>query len=75
MEFYTRPQIKARLRLPDSLQGFAVGAIQPVAGEPGRYAVIVRFKGKAPFGGITAHSAEFWMQRAAIPGHWIVTTK
>ena len=72
-EYYTRPLVRARLRLPDSLAGYTVARIEPLAGEPGRYEVEVRFSALTPFGGVTEHSAVFRMRRAAEVDAWIVT--
>lgn len=75
VEYYTRPMVRARLRLPDSLAGYTVARIDPVAGEPGRWEVEVRFSARAPFGGVTAHQAVFRMRRAAEADAWIVTAQ
>ena len=73
--FYTRPLVKARLRLPDSLQDFAVTAVKPELDDPSRFEVQVRFKAKTPFGGITEHTAQFRMKRTASKNLWIVTAE
>lgn len=73
VEYYTRPMVRARLRLPDSLAGYAVARIEPLAGEPGRWEVEVRFSARTPFGGVTEHSAVFRMRHAAEADAWIVT--
>lgn len=74
-EFYTRPLVRARLRLPDSLQGFAVNAIKRETGDASRFEVEVRFRAKTPFGGITEHTAQFRMKRTASKNLWIVTAE
>ncbi|WP_148044716.1 hypothetical protein [Stagnimonas aquatica] len=73
--FYTRPLVKARLRIPDSLQNYTVTAIAPLADDPGRFDVEVHFEARTPFGGTTAHRARFQMKRAAVEGEWIVTAR
>lgn len=75
VEYYTRPMVRARLRLPDSLAGYTVARIEPVAGEPGRWEVEVRFSARTPFGGVTAHNAVFRMRHAAVADAWVVTAR
>lgn len=75
VEYYTRPLIRARLRIPDSLQGFVVTLVSPMADDAARFEVEVRFRARTPFGGITGHSARFRMKRAASPGLWVVTAE
>lgn len=75
VEFYTRPLVKARLRIPDSLRDYRVAAITPSTDDPSRFEVEVHFQARTPFGGTTAHSARFQMKRAAREGGWIVTAK
>ena len=71
--YYTKPLVKARLRLPESLQDFAVSGVQPMADDPSRFLVTVQFKARTPFGGLTEHSARFKMKQAARKTFWIVT--
>lgn len=73
--FYTRPLVKARLRIPDSLQDYRVASIQPSADDPARFEIEVQFQARTPFGGITAHSARFQMKRMASAEQWIVTAR
>lgn len=73
-EYYTRPLVRARLRLPDSLQDYRVASLLPSADDPSRFEVEVQFRARTPFGGVSAHSARFQMRRAAAGG-WIVTAK
>lgn len=72
VEFYTRPLVRARLRLPGSLSDYTVVSVRPVADDPGRYDIEVRFRARTPFGGTTAHGARFRMKRAD-DASWIVT--
>lgn len=72
---YTQPLVRARLRIPDSLQAFVVAAIKPSADDAMRFEVEVRFKAKTPFGAITPHQARFAMKRSRrTPDLWIVTS-
>lgn len=71
--FYTRPLVKARLRLPDSLQDFTVLGIAPTADDPARFAVQLRFKAKSPFGAVTEHRAGFHMKATRSGRAWVVT--
>lgn len=75
VEHYTRPLVKARLRIPDSLHNFAVTTVAPTANDPSRFAVVVRFRARTPFGAITEHSARFQMKQAFSKGAWIVTAE
>ncbi|MDP3859861.1 MAG: hypothetical protein Q8Q73_19035 [Stagnimonas sp.] len=75
VDYYTRPLIKARLRIPDSLRDYRVTAITRSTDDPSRFEVEVHFLARTPFGGTTAHSARFQMKRAATDGEWIVTAK
>jgi hypothetical protein len=70
----TRPMVRARLRLPDSLQDFSVAEIAALPDDPTRYAVRVTFKARTPFGALTAHEARFLMKRSSRGTVWIVTT-
>lgn len=70
---YTRPLVRARLRLPESLKDYTVAAIVPVPEDPDRYAVTVRFRARTPFGAETAHEAGFRLRAAADGQGWIVT--
>ena len=73
---YTQPLVQARLRIPESLQGFTVARIQPSAGDAARFEVLVRFKAKTPFGALTGHEARFAMKRArSSQDLWIVTSE
>lgn len=74
-EYYTRPLVRARLRVPDSLQDYRVASLRPSADDPSRFEVEVQFRARTPFGGMSAHSARFRMKRAAAGGGWIVTAK
>lgn len=73
--FYTRPLIKARLRLPSSLQDFTVLDIAPTADDPARFAVQLRFKARSPFGAVTEHRAGFHMKATQSGKAWVVTTE
>jgi len=73
--FYTRPLVRARLRVPASLQDYTVTAIAPSTDDPTRFDVDVHFKARTPFGATTAHSARFQMKRAAVTADWIVTAQ
>ena len=75
VEHYTRPLVRARLRLPDSLHSFVVTTVTPVTSDPSRFAVEVRFRASTPFGAITEHSARFQMKRASSMASWIVTVE
>ncbi len=70
---YTQPLVRARLRIPDSLQAFAVSSIAPEPADPARHVVTVRFRARTPFGQITEHSARFRMKRSASGTVWIIT--
>ena len=72
VEFYTRPLVKARLRIPDSLQGFLVTTIKPEVGDASRFEVEVQFRAKTPFGGVTEHTARFRMKQTSRKNLWIV---
>lgn len=72
---YTRPLIKARLRLPDSLRDYTVQSITPTADDPARFAVQVRFKARTPFGAVTEHTAKFLMKVTASGKAWVVTAE
>jgi len=69
----TRPLIRARLRLPDSLQGLQVTRIEPTAEDPTRFVVSLAFQGRTPFGRLSSHQARFHMKRSATHGLWVVT--
>ena len=71
--FYTRPLVKARLRLPDSLQNYTVQSITPTADDPARFAVQVQFKARTPFGAVTEHTATYLMKATASGKAWVVT--
>lgn len=71
--FYTRPLVRARLRVPQSLQDYTVASITPSRDDSTRFDVEVRFKARTPFGAITSHSARFQMKRAPSTADWIVT--
>lgn len=71
----TRPLIRARLRLPDSLRDVTVTSIAPSADDPQRYAVALRFKARTPFGAITEHQAYFSFKRSSGRGLWIITSE
>jgi len=71
--FYTRPLVKARLRLPDSLQDYTVHSIVPTTEDPARFAVHVQFKARTPFGAVTEHSAKFLMKATVSGRAWVVT--
>lgn len=73
--YYTQPLVKARLRLPESLQGFTVLSIAPTPDDAARFTVEVRFKARAPFGGVTEHRAKFLMKRTASGKAWVVTAE
>ena len=73
--YYTRPLVKARLRVPQSLQDYTVASITPARDDPTRFDVEVHFKARTPFGAITAHSARFQMKRAASVADWIVSAQ
>ncbi len=73
-DYYTRPLVRARLRVPDSLSDYRVESIRPSPDDPLRYDIAVRFRARTPFGGLTAHSAQFRMRRAEAGG-WIVTAR
>ncbi len=73
--FYTRPLVKARLRMPESLQQFSVVTVQPTPDDAFRFAVMVRFRAKTPFGALTEHEARFHMKRTASQKLWIVTAE
>lgn len=75
VERYTRPLVKARLRIPDSLHGFVVTKVAPMVNELSRFEVEVRFRARTPFGVITEHSARFRMKQASGKGEWIVTAE
>lgn len=75
VERYTRPLVKARLRIPDSLHGFVVTKVVPMVNEPSRFEVEVRFRARTPFGVITEQSARFRMKKASGQGAWIVTAE
>ena len=75
VEFYTRPLVKARLRIPESLHSFAVTAITPLCDDPSRFEVAVRFRARTPFGGVTEYSTRFQMKPASSKGVWITTAK
>jgi hypothetical protein len=70
---WTRPLLRARLRLPDSLQSVVVGSVQRDARDPQRFLVLVRFAAQTPFGAITPHQAWFYFRPAARSGDWVVT--
>lgn len=74
VEYYTRPLVRARLRLPDSLRDYRVESIRPSADDAARYDIEVSFRARTPFGGLTAHSAQFRMRRTDAGG-WIVTAR
>ncbi len=74
-EFYTRPLVRARLRLPDSLQDYRIVRLAPTVDDPERFEVEVQFRARTPFGGLTAHRAHFRMKRAASGQGWIVTAQ
>lgn len=71
-DYYTRPLVRARLRVPDSLSDYRVESVLPSADDPQRYDIEVGFRARTPFGGMTAHRAQFRMRRAE-GGGWIVT--
>lgn len=73
--FYTRPLVKARLRVPQSLQDYTVASITPAKDDPTRFDIEVQFKARTPFGAITSHSARFQMKRVASTADWIVTAQ
>lgn len=73
--FYTRPLVKARLRLPTSLQDFAVLSIAPTADDAARFAVEVQFKARTPFGAVTEHRARFHMKATTGGKGWVVTAR
>lgn len=75
VERYTRPMVRARLRIPDSLQGFVVATVAPMTSDVSRFEVEVRFRARTPFGAITEHSARFRMKPASRRGEWIVTAE
>lgn len=69
----TRPLIRARMRLPDSLQGLTVTRIEAAVDDPARFAVEVQFQGRTPFGLLTTHQARFHMKRSVNRSLWVVT--
>ncbi len=73
-EYYTRPLVRARLRIPGSLRDYTVAAITPSAEDPTRFDVLVKFAARTPFGATTAHEARFQMKEG-LGGSWIVTAK
>lgn len=74
VDYYTRPLVRARLRVPDSLSDYRVESILPSPDDPLRYDIEVSFRARTPFGGMTAHGARFRMRRAE-GGGWIVTAR
>lgn len=74
VDYYTRPLVRARLRVPDSLSDYRVESILPSPDDPQRYDIEVSFRARTPFGGTTAHRAQFRMRRAE-GGGWIVTAR
>jgi len=72
---YTVPLIKARLRLPESLQDLQITHLAPTADDPARFTVRLSFKAKTPFGSLTPHSAAFLMKRGASGRFWVVTAE
>lgn len=71
----TLPLVRARLRLPDSLQDFAVAEVAPLPQDPTRFTIRVTFKARTPFGAVTAHEARFTMKRSASRAVWITTAQ
>ena len=72
---HTQPLVRARLRLPDSLADFTVTRIEAQRDDATRFDVQLRFKAKAPFGGVTAHEARFVMKRGSTGRFWVVTAE
>ena len=71
----TLPLVRARLRLPDSLQDFAVAEVAPTAQDSARFVIRVTFKARTPFGSVTAHEARFAMKRSASKAVWNTTAQ
>lgn len=70
---HTRPFIRSRLRLPESLHQVSVPLIQPAADDPAAFEVRVRFHARSPFGATTQHELRYRLKRAQQGDVWIVT--
>ena len=70
---WTRPLLRARLRLPDSLRDVVVTQVEPDAQDPQRFLVRIAFQAQTPFGAVTPHEAWFYFRPATQRGDWVVT--